>query len=257
MTVLNMASGNSNRTKSLYNNWIISPPKGTDPKVNNANFLDKLTDLLSHAVPKHQDIIILGGFNIHINDPEDQDAQILQDTLNAFNLKQHVNIPTHNLGHTIDLIITSNDYRRKLIPGSYISDHRMITLNTNIPKAKPKTEIKYVCNLMDNKEKEFIDEFSNMPILNSSNLKDATNQLNSEILRTIDKIAPKQVKKITSRIRKPWYDDNLMHQRQIVKNRERKLLKYREQSHWNAYKRERNRFITMLKYKKEIMYISR
>ena len=175
----------------------ITPPQGTDPKVNNANFLDQLTDLLSHVVPKHQDIIILGDFNIHISNPENQDAQIFQDPLNAFNLKQHVNIPTNNLGHTIDLIITSNDYRGKLIPGSYISDHRMITLSTNIPKPKPKTEIKYVCNLTDNKVQEFIDEFNNMPILNSSNLKDATNQLSSEILRTIDKIAPKQVKEIT------------------------------------------------------------
>ena len=120
------------------------PQQGTDPKVNNANLLDQLTDLLSYVVPKHQDIIILGDFNIHINDPEDQDAKILQDTLNAFNLKQHVNIPTHNLGHTIDLIITSNDYRGKLIPGPYISDHRMITLNTNIPNPKSRTEIKYV-----------------------------------------------------------------------------------------------------------------
>ena len=60
------------------------------------------------------------NFNIHINDPEDQDAQTLQDTLNAFNLKQHVNIPTHNLGHTTELIITSNDYMGKLIPGLYI-----------------------------------------------------------------------------------------------------------------------------------------
>ena len=133
----------------------------------------------------------------------------------------------------------------------------MITLNTNIPKPKPKTEIKYVCNLTDNEIQEFIDEFNNMPILNSTNLKDATNQFNSEILRTIDKIAPKQVKKITLRIRKPWYDVDLKDQRQIVKSRERKWLKHREQSHWKAYKRERNRFITMLKYKKEIMYINR
>ena len=73
-------------------------------------------------------------FNIHINDSGDWDAQILQDTLNAFNLKQHINIPTHNLRYTIDLIITSNDYFGPLIPGSYIADHKMITLNTNIPK---------------------------------------------------------------------------------------------------------------------------
>ena len=56
-----------------------------------------------------------------------------------------------------------------------------------------------------------------MPILNSSNFKGATDQLKTEILRTMDKIAPKQTKKITSRIRKPWSDDDLKQQRQIVK----------------------------------------
>ena len=45
-----------------------------------------------------------------------------------------------------------------------------------------------------------MDEFNNIPILNSSNLNDAINQLNPEILKNIDKIAPQQVKKITSRI---------------------------------------------------------
>ena len=91
----------------------------------------------------------------------------------------------------------------------YISGHRMITLNANIPKPKPKIEIKSVCNLTDNKVHQFIDEFNNTPILNTNNPNDATNQLNSEILRTMDKIVPQQFKKITSRIKKPWYDNYL------------------------------------------------
>ena len=62
---------------------------------------------------------------------------------------------------------------------------------------------------MDNKAQKCIEEFNSMPILNSSNFKEATDQLNTEILRTMDKIAPKQAKKITSRIRKPCYDDDL------------------------------------------------
>ena len=90
-----------------------------------------------------------------------------------------------------------------LIPGSYISDHRMITLNTNIPKLKPKTKKKSVRNLTDYKIRAFIDEFNNTPILNTSNLIDATKQLNSKILRTMDKIAPQLFKKIMSRIKKP------------------------------------------------------
>ena len=123
----------------------------------------------------------------------------------------------------------------------------MITLNTNIPKPKP--EIKSVWNLTDNRVQQFIDKFNNIPILNSSNLNNTTNQLNSEMLRTMDKIAPLQFEKITSK-KNPWYDTDLKHQRQIVKNRERKWVKYREQSHWKAYKRERNRFITMIKYRR-------
>ena len=122
----------------------------------------------------------MGDFNIHINDLEDQDAQILKDTLNAFNLKQHINILTHNLRHTINLIITSNDYMGPLIPGSYISDHRMITLNTNIPKPKPKAEMKSVCKFTDNKVQQFIDEFNNTPILNTSILR---NQNSDSALR--------------------------------------------------------------------------
>ena len=124
-------------------------------------------------------------FNIHINDLEDWDDQILKDTLNAFNLRQHITIPTHNLGHTIDLIITPNDYVGPLLPGLYISDHRMITLSTNIPK--PKAEMNKVRNLTDNKVQQFTEVFNNTAILNTSNLADANNQLNSEILRTLEK----------------------------------------------------------------------
>ena len=35
-----------------------------------------------------------------------------------------------------------------------------------------------------------------------------------------------------------------------MKNRERKWIKYREEQHWKAFKKERNRFVTMLRYKK-------
>ena len=41
-------------------------------------------------------------------------------------------------------------------------------------------EIKYVCNLTGNKVQEFIEEFNNMPLLNSSSFKDATDQLNKK-----------------------------------------------------------------------------
>ena len=70
----------------------------------------------------------MGDINIHINDSKDKDAQTLLNTIAALNLKQHVNIPTHNLGCTLDLIITPATYHGSLIARPYVSDHRFIIL---------------------------------------------------------------------------------------------------------------------------------
>ena len=119
---------------------IYHPPQSIDQQFKNSNFIDQFTDLLREELPKHQDLIIMGDINIHINDSEDQDAQTLLNTLEAFNLKQHVNIQRHNLGHTLDLIITPATYQGSLIAGPYISDHRFIILETLHTKPKPKLE---------------------------------------------------------------------------------------------------------------------
>ena len=48
----------------------------------------------------------LGDFNIHMDLPDDTDCRNMSDLLVSMGLKQHVLQPTHELGHTLDLIIT-------------------------------------------------------------------------------------------------------------------------------------------------------
>ena len=91
----------------------------------------------------------MGDINIQINNSEDQDAQTFLNTIKAFNLKQHVNIPTHNLGQTFTLIITPATYHRSLIARPYISDHRFIILETSNTKPKPKQEKRTVQKFTD------------------------------------------------------------------------------------------------------------
>ena len=105
----------------------------------NSNFITEFTEFLMDVTSKHNNILTLGDFNIHIDDLEDADSCLLHDTINAFNLKQQVNIPTHNLGHILDLIITENsdEYEvEKIIPGPYLSDHQFITIQ--LTECKPK-----------------------------------------------------------------------------------------------------------------------
>ena len=76
-----------------------------------------------------------------MDDPTNQNACILHDSINAFNLTQHVKIPTHNKGHTLDVIITTNSTGfnnvGETIPGPYISDHRLLILKTTLNKIEP------------------------------------------------------------------------------------------------------------------------
>ena len=114
-----------------YCHWNILPQQGTQEGITNTTFLDELTDLLTEVTAKHRNIIILGDFNIHINNSEDPDAQVLINTLEAFNLKQHLPFLTHNQGHILDLITTETNtcLVTKSAPGPYISDHQMVYIN--------------------------------------------------------------------------------------------------------------------------------
>ena len=145
----------------------------------------------------------MGDINIQINVREDQDVQTLLDTIAAFNLKQHVNIPTHNLGHTLDPIITPATYDRSLIAGPYVSDHWFVTLETSHTKPKPKQENRTVEKFTDETITQLKNKFNILPILEITTFNMAANQLNNEMLKTIEKIYPATTKTITNRHKKP------------------------------------------------------
>ena len=117
------------------------PPQGTQQGITNSNFITEFTEFFTDATSKHNNVLTLGDFNIHIYDLDDADSCLLHDTINAFNLKQQVNIPTHNLAYILDLIITENsdEYEvEKFIPGPYLSDHQFITIQ--LTECKPKVQ---------------------------------------------------------------------------------------------------------------------
>lgn len=53
-----------------------------------------------------QPLMIIGDFNIHVDDPNDVYAVEFLDLLESMRLMQHVDVPTHEQGHTLDLVIT-------------------------------------------------------------------------------------------------------------------------------------------------------
>ena len=81
-------------------------PYSDQAPTTNAMFLDEVTDFLATFLVKHNNIIITGDFNIHVNDTNDPEAQIFLDNMEALGLDNHVNFAKHNRGNTLDLVLT-------------------------------------------------------------------------------------------------------------------------------------------------------
>ena len=71
-------------------------------------FNGQLSSFLTHVSTTPFEFILTGDFNIHIDDPADQQSIIfmLMPLQANFNHTQHVFIPKHTHGHTLDLVIT-------------------------------------------------------------------------------------------------------------------------------------------------------
>ena len=101
-------------------------PYNNKTKVTNAEFLDEYTDWIAETSANDKNLVICGDYNMHVNNPNDEDAASFLETNAALGLKQHVTFATHTSGNTLDLIFTDINGRigvADCIPDSYTSDH--------------------------------------------------------------------------------------------------------------------------------------
>ena len=110
-------------------------------------FLDEFADYMENFLTANYNIVIAGGFNLHIDNAKDPEAQLFTDMIAALGLHCHVNFPTHETGHSLDLIFTETLGEMKITrcnPGTYLSDHCTIECLLSLKKCNmQKKEIKY------------------------------------------------------------------------------------------------------------------
>ena len=72
-------------------------------------FFEQFQNFLTSAATTPHEFLISGDFNFHVDDLKDSSSQQFLSLLSSFDLTQHVSCPTHNFGHTLDLVITSTN----------------------------------------------------------------------------------------------------------------------------------------------------
>ena len=89
-------------------------------------FLDEFSERLSSLVVNFDRVIIVGDFNIHFDTLSNSFAQDFLNICNSFNFVQHVvSRPTHNHGHTLDLVLTLDLPLNSLNTNDFASDHKI------------------------------------------------------------------------------------------------------------------------------------
>ncbi len=74
-----------------------------------------------------------------------KNADTYHTAMEFLGLEQRVTFPTHNKGHTLDHVLTESSDKMIVAckPGIYISDHRSVMAEFNIPKRMPHKSLEH------------------------------------------------------------------------------------------------------------------
>ena len=113
-------------TKSYLFSTIYRAPYSSKQKVTMLIFLEEFPEHVSSMLRCSKNVIILGDFNTTWNKPEHPDTTSLREIFDMYDLHQHINIQTHQLGNTLDwLISNSPDTIQDITSKDFMSDHNI------------------------------------------------------------------------------------------------------------------------------------
>ena len=139
-------------------------------------FFEDLSNVIDRTVITSNELLILGDFNIKADLCDTVEALTFSDFIDLFNLKNHVNFPTHNRGHTLDLVLSDNTSTTivKVTQGDFISDHCLTNCELNTTKFKEETQWRYCCNIKKMDKEQFQEDLStSLPLINQEQSVDA------------------------------------------------------------------------------------
>ncbi len=162
-------------------------------------------------------VLIVGDFNIHVDNEKDALGSAFIDILNCIGVRQHVSGPTHSRNHTLYLILSHGidvSGVEILQQSDDMSDHYLVLCKLHIVKAVNSIpSYKYGRTITSTTKDCFV---SNLPDLSqflsisnsSEQLDDVTETMDSLFSSTLDTVAPLRLRKIKEKSPTPWYNEH-------------------------------------------------
>ena len=195
-------------SKTVHPGLLYRPPDGII-----LQFCQELTTYLEQNINITGDTLLMGDLNVHINDPENQDTIMFEDTIKSLGLCNHVNFPTHRLQNTLDTTITTedSDIISDTHQGLLFSDHHIVYYTSTTPSKC--TELKWISYRktkdinIDHLKTEINQALPTNQDYNSSDI--IVHSYNKTLTNVIDKLAPVKTKTVSDKPKLTWFSDNL------------------------------------------------
>lgn len=222
---------------------IYRPPPNKKNKLTFSMFLEEFGNLAESVISNSSKFLLAGDFNIHVDSVENREAANFCDLLAATDLIQHVNVPTHDAGHTLDLLISDNsdDFLSSVTTNHDLpSDHAAVKCLINVirPPAQRSTFRTRKIRSID------LPSFK-LDILDSPLLTNPSDKLDSLVLQydstlqgLLDHHAPEVERSVILRPHAPWYSDTLRDAKQEKRRLERKWQKSGLTVHKDLYRQQ-------------------
>ncbi len=204
------------------------------PPGHHTDFIKEFADFLSELVLAADKVLIVGDFNIHVDNEKDALGSAFIDILNSIGVRQHISGPTHSRNHTLDLILSHGidvNGVEILQQSDDISDHYLVLCKLHIVKAVNSTpSYKYGRTITSTTKDCFV---SNLPDLSqflsisnsSEQLDDVTETMDSLFSSTLDTVAPLRLRKIKEKSPTPWYNEHTHTLKRAARKMERSWRK--------------------------------
>ncbi len=204
------------------------------PPGHHTDFIKEFADFLSELVLAADKVLIVGDFNIYVDNEKDLLGSAFIDILNSIGVKQHVSGPTHCRNHTLDLILSHGidvSGIEILQQSDDISYNYVVSCIFHIVKAvKPTPCYKYGRTITSTTKYCFINNIPDLSqflsISNSSEqLDDVTENMDSLFSSTLATVAPLCLRKIKDKSPTPWYNEHTRTLKRAARKMERSWRK--------------------------------
>ena len=201
-------------SKSINLTVVYRPPRSNKNNIPISVFFDEISELFAVLCMTPDRLLITGDFNIHVDKPEDPAAAKFLSLLQSLGLVQHVTVPTHVAGHTLDLVITREDC--DLLTCSpmahyMMSSHSTVLFPLSMAKPKRPTIVRTCRKIKSIDMDRFRSDIESSLLLSSpaENMDKFAEQYQETLSRILENHAPKVTIRVRQRALKPWYSSDI------------------------------------------------